>query len=208
MYVSFEIEIFSFSFLFFPLFIRQSRAVSGKCTRAVVKGVITIEKRFRDSSINVMGGNAREMKSNFHRILDRRCVFYDNVVHRFVNETTFVGLPPSFVPRPRRKTVAEKWQKCLGRFPRTKLFHAFPLFFFGVEPRTTFVKLKIVSSIMRLFFFSFHLDRFSAGLWREEERKRRRAIRDRLALFIKVSLARRFPQEIGEIISDNESGLL
>lgn len=100
-----------------------------------------------------MGGNAREMKSNFHRILDRRCVFYDNVVHRFVNETTFVGLPPSFVPRPRRKTVAEKWQKCLGRFPRTKLFHAFPLFFFGVEPRTTFVKLKIVSSIMRLFFF-------------------------------------------------------
>lgn len=155
-----------------------------------------------------MGGNAREMKSNFHRILDRRCIFYDNVVHRFVNETTFVGLPPSFVPRPRRKTVAEKWQKCLGRFPRTKLFHAFPLFFFGVEPRTTFVKLKIVSSIMRLFFFSFHLDRFSAGLWREEERKRRRAIRDRLALFIKVSLARRFPQEIGEIISDNESGLL
>ena len=65
-----------------------------------------------------MGGNAREMKSNFHRILDRRCVFYDNVVHRFVNETTFIGLPPrSFVPRPRRKTVAEKWQKCLGRFP-------------------------------------------------------------------------------------------
>lgn len=208
MYVSFEIEIFSFSFLFFPLFIRQSRAVSGKCTRAVVKGVITIEKRFRDSSINVMGGNAREMKSNFHRILDRRCIFYDNVVHRFVNETTFIDLPsPVPVEKPSQKS-GKSVSVVFRNFPRTKLFPRFPLFFFGVEPRTTFVKLKIVSSIMRLFFFSFHLDRFSAGLWREEERKRRRAIRDRLALFIKVSLARRFPQEIGEIISDNESGLL
>lgn len=173
MYVSFEIEIFSFSFLFFPLFIRQSRAVSGKCTRAVVKGVITIEKRFRDSSINVMGGNAREMKSNFHRILDRRCVFQYNVVHRFVNETTFIDLPPPSPSKNRRRKVAKVSRSFSVIFREPNFSTLSPFFFFGVEPRTTFVKLKIVSSIMRLFFFSFHLDRSSlpgcGGRRRERE---------------------------------------